>query len=94
MGTRQPFPNAYAFRDALYLISLGGRFWYYYKRNTSKHICVVYTVNECQLKITCLAIGVSDVIQVNTFINEHSRSVDDIITSQPLARSNRVVEGK
>ena len=42
MGSRQTFLNASAFQDALYLISLGVRFRYYYKRNTSKHIYCLY----------------------------------------------------
>ena len=91
MGSRQTFPNASAFWDALYLMSLKGRFWYYYKRNTSKHVCVVCTVNECQWKITCHAISASKVVQVHTFINEHNHSVDDVAASQPLVRSNRAL---
>ena len=31
MGSGQTFPNVSAFRDALYPMSLSGRFWYYYK---------------------------------------------------------------
>ena len=38
MGSGQTFPNVSAFRDALYLMSLSGRFRYYYKRNSYKHI--------------------------------------------------------
>ena len=87
MGSGQTFPNAYAFRDALYLMLVGGRFRYYYKRNTCKHICVVCMVNECQWKI----IGASDVVQVHTFINEHNHSVDDVVASQSLVKPNRAV---
>ena len=28
---------------------------------------------------------------MHTFINEHSHSVDDVVASQPLVRSNRAV---
>ena len=52
---------------------------------------VVYIVNGCLWKITCLAIGVSDVVQVHTFINQHYHSVDDVVSNQSLVRSNRVV---
>ena len=69
IGKGQTFPNAYAFWEALYLMSVGGRFQYYYKRNTCKHMCVVYTVNECQWKIIYLDIGALYVVQVHTFIN-------------------------
>ena len=54
MGTGQTFPNVSAFRDALYLMSLLGRFRYYYKRNSYKHIYVIYTVTDCPWTITCL----------------------------------------
>ena len=37
MGSGQTFANADAFRDALYLMSIAGRFPYYYKKNSCKH---------------------------------------------------------
>ena len=39
MGSGQMFPNASTFRDVVYLMSLSGRFqyYYYYKRNSYKH---------------------------------------------------------
>ena len=89
MGSGQTFSYVSTFWDALYLMSVGGRFQYCYIRNTCKHVCDVCTVNECQWKITCRAIGPSDVVQVYTFINEHSHSVDDVVTSQPLVKSNQ-----
>ena len=48
IGSGQTFSNASALQNVLYIMSLGGRFRYYYKRNTSKNICVVCIVNECQ----------------------------------------------
>ena len=52
MGSGQTFPNVFAFRDALYLMSLSERFRYYYKRNSYKHITVLCTVTNCPWKIT------------------------------------------
>ena len=40
-------------------------------------------------KIICHAIGASDVVQVHTFRNEHSHTVDDVVASQPVVRCNR-----
>ena len=47
MGSGQTFPNVSAFRDDLYLMSLSGRFRYYYKRNSYKHIIVICMVTNC-----------------------------------------------
>ena len=88
MGSGQTFPNVSAFRDALYLMSLSGKFRYYYKRNSYKHITVICTVTNYPWKITCRAVGALDVIQVHTFRNEHSHTVDDVVASQPVVRSN------
>ena len=32
----------------------------------------------------------SHLVQVHTFVNEHRHTVDDIVSSQPLVRCNRV----
>ena len=69
MGSGQTFPNVSTFWDALYLMSLSGKFRYYYKRNSYKHITVICTVTNCPWKITCRVVGASDVVQVHTFRN-------------------------
>ena len=89
MGSGQTFPNVYSFQDALYLMSLSGRFRYYYKRNSYKHITIICTMTNCPWKITYRAIGASDVVQVHTFRNEHSHIVDDMVASQLVVRSSR-----
>ena len=71
-------------------MSLSGRFWYYYKRNSYKHITVICTVTNCPWKITCRVVGASGVVQVHTFRND-SHIVDDMVASQQVVRSNRVV---
>ena len=50
---------------------------------------VICTINGCPWKITCRAIGALDVVQVNTFINHHNHSIDDVVANQPLVRSTR-----
>ena len=32
--------------------------------------------------------GVSNVVKVHTFINDHSHTIDDVVASQPFVRSN------
>ena len=72
-------------------VSLSGRFRYYYKRNSHKHITVICKMTYCLWNITCHAIGASDVVQVHTFQNEHSHTVDDVVASQPVVGSNCAV---
>ena len=91
MGNGQTFPNVSAFWDALYLMSLSGRFWYYYKRNSYKHITIICTMTDCPWKITYCVVSASDVVQVHTFRNEHIHVVDDVVASQPVVRSNCAV---
>ena len=89
MASGQTFPNADAFCDVVYLMSIAGRFWYYYKKNICKRLTVICTVNDCPWKITCRDVGALHLVQVHTFINEHRHTVDDVVSSQPLVRCNR-----
>ena len=88
MGSGQTFPNADAFRDAVYLMSIVGRFRYYYKRNCFKCMTVICIVNGCPWKITCGAVGASHVVQVHTFVNKHRHTINGIVSFQPSVRCN------
>ena len=88
MGSGQTFLNADAFHDAMYLMSIARRFRYYYKRNLFKHMTIICTVNGCPWKITCSVVGVSHVVLVQTFVNEHRHTIDNLVSSQPLVRCN------
>ena len=68
----QIFRNAFKFRDAMYLMSLGGRFRYKFKKNTPKRMSVVCTIDKCPWKITCRALGSTNVVQIHTFENAHN----------------------
>ena len=57
MASGQTFPNADAFRDAMYLMSIAGRFRYYYKKSNCKHMTVIYKVNDCPLEDNLLCCG-------------------------------------
>ena len=41
MASGQTFPNADAFCDVVYLMSIVGRYRYYYKKNSCKHMTVI-----------------------------------------------------
>ena len=89
MGSGQTFQNALEFCDAVYLISLAGQFRYRFKRNTVKHMFVICTLEKCPWKITCRALGSTNVIHVHTFHNVHNHSLDDVVYFQSSMRSNR-----
>nr|CAN82614.1 hypothetical protein VITISV_036126 [Vitis vinifera] len=82
------FPDDIEFHDVVYLMSIAGRFRYCFKRNSMKHVTVVCTVNECPWKFTARAIGELNIVQVHTFQNRHNHSLEDVVTCQPLVRSN------
>ena len=89
MGSGQTFQNVSMFRDAVYWMSVAGKFRYYFKKNSPKHITVVCKVDECPWKITCNAVGYTDTVQVHTFRNVHNHCLDDVASFKPLVRSNR-----
>ena len=90
VGSGHTFPNASGFQDAIYLMSLAGKFRYSYKRNSPKHMTVVCTIEDCPWKITARAIGDSKIVQVHTFRNLHNHCLEDVALCQPLVRSTRV----
>ena len=85
----QIFNNASEFRDALYLMSLAGKFRYSFKRNSPKQMTVVCRVDECPWKITCRAWGSTNTVQVHTFRNVHNHSLEDVASYKPILRSQR-----
>ncbi|RVW82814.1 hypothetical protein CK203_051179 [Vitis vinifera] len=89
MGSGHTFPNVAKFRDVVYLMSIAGRFHYRFKRNSTKHMTVVYTVTKCPWKVTARAVGGSNIVQVHTFHNHHNHSLEDVAACQPLVRSNQ-----
>ena len=89
LGSGQTFRNASEFRDALYLMSLVGRFRYRFKKNTPQRMSLVCTIDNCPWKITCRALGAANVVQFHMFENTHNYSLDDVASSQPTIRANR-----
>ena len=73
----------------MYWMSLARKFRYYFKKNSLKHITIVYKVDECPWKITCNAVGYTGTVQVHAFRNVHNHSLDDVASFKHLVRSNR-----
>ena len=59
------------------MMSLEGRFRYRFKKKNSKQMSVVCTIEKCHWRITCLIIGLANVIQVHTFEIDYNHSLDD-----------------
>ncbi|KAL6314438.1 hypothetical protein AAG906_025923 [Vitis piasezkii] len=74
IGSGHSFPNADEFRNALYTMSLVGRFQYKFKKNSPKRISVC-----CSTKI----------LKVNIFIDVHNHCADVECSSQPSMRGRR-----
>ena len=89
MSSGQIFQNASKLHDAVYLMSLVGRFRYRFKRNTPKHMFVFCAIEKCPWKITCRALGSANVVQVHTFHNVHNHSLNDVVSFQSSIRLNR-----
>ena len=88
MDSGQTFPNTDVFCDVVYLMPIARRFRSYYKKNSYKHMIVICMINDCPWKITCRAVGASQLVQVHMFVNKHRHTVDDVVSSQPLVRCN------
>ena len=89
LGSGHTFSTANEFRDAIYLMSIGGCFRYKFKRNCLKHMTVICVVEGCPWKVTTRAVGRTKIVQVHTFRNEHNHSLEDVSISEPVVRCNR-----
>ena len=56
LASGHTFKNVEEFRNAIYQMSLGGRFEYKYKKNSPTHMSVKFSVEGCHWKITAHAV--------------------------------------
>ncbi|RVW82503.1 hypothetical protein CK203_046270 [Vitis vinifera] len=89
LGSGHTFSTANEFRDAIYLMSVGCRFRYKFKRNCLKHMTVICVVEGCPWKVTARAVGRTKIVQVHTFRNEHNHSLEDVSIFEPVVHCNR-----
>ncbi|KAL6349718.1 hypothetical protein AAG906_041125 [Vitis piasezkii] len=89
IGSGHSFPNADEFRNALYTMSLVGRFQYKFKKNSPKRISVCCLVDGCPWRITANSVGTTKILKVNIFIDAHNHCADVECSSQPSMRGRR-----
>ena len=83
------FPNADEFRNALYTISLVGRFQYKFKKNSPKRISMYCSVDGRPWRIIANSIGTTKNLKVIIFNNVHNHYVDVECSSQPSMQGKR-----
>ncbi|KAL6326014.1 hypothetical protein AAG906_038506 [Vitis piasezkii] len=67
LGLGHTFKNAEEFCNAIYHMSLGGRFEYKYKKNSPMHMSVKCSVEGCPWKITTHAVEGNVILRVHTY---------------------------
>ncbi|XP_034674329.1 uncharacterized protein LOC117905534 [Vitis riparia] len=67
LGSGHTFKNANEFRNAIYQMSLAGRFQYKYKKNSPTHMSVKCSVEDCPWKITAHAVEGNEILRVYTY---------------------------
>ena len=72
LGSGHTFKNAEEFRNAIYQMSLGGRFEYKYKKNSPTHMSVKCSVEGCPWKIIAHAIEGNVILRVHTYQMNHN----------------------
>ena len=89
LGSGHTFSTENEFWDATYLMSVGGHFRYKFKMNCLKHMIVICVVEGCNWKVTTHAVGITKIVQVQTFRNEHNHYLEDVSVSKPTVCCNQ-----
>ncbi|KAL6311724.1 hypothetical protein AAG906_024613 [Vitis piasezkii] len=89
LGSGHTFKNAEEFRNAIYQMSLGGRFEYKYKKNSPTHMSVKCSVDGCPWKITAHAVEGNVILRVHTYQVNHNHIAQDECSSKVKVSSKR-----
>ena len=89
LGSGHTFKNAEEFRNAIYQMSLGGRFQYKYLKNSPKHMSVKCSIELCPWKITAHAVAGNEILRVHTFRDNHNHIAQDQCSSKLKVSSKR-----
>ncbi|RVW13636.1 hypothetical protein CK203_088779 [Vitis vinifera] len=89
LGSGHTFKNAKEFRNAIYQMSLGGRFEYKYKKNSPTHMSVKCSVEGCPWKITTHAVEGNVILRVHTYQVNHNHIAQDECSSKVKVSSKR-----
>ncbi|RVW84418.1 hypothetical protein CK203_040615 [Vitis vinifera] len=90
LGSGHTFKNAEEFRNAIYQMSLGGRFEYKYKKNSPTHMSVKCSVDGCHWKITAHAVEGNVILRVHTYQVNHNHIAQDEGSSKVKVSSREV----
>ncbi|WJZ82781.1 hypothetical protein VitviT2T_002509 [Vitis vinifera] len=91
LGSGHTFKNADEFRNAIYQMSLAGRFQYKYKKNSPTHMSVKCSVEDCPWKITAHAVEGNEILRVYTYQVNHNHIAQDECSSKVRVSSKRGV---
>ena len=91
LGSGHTFKNANEFRNAIYQMSLAGRFQYKYKKNSPTHMSVKCSVEDCPWKITAHAVEGNEILRVYTYQVNHNHIAQDECSSKVRVSSKRGV---
>ncbi|XP_010645949.3 uncharacterized protein LOC104877993 [Vitis vinifera] len=89
LGSGHTFKNADEFRNAIYQMSLAGRFQYKYKKNSPTHMSVKCSVEDCPWKITTHAVEGNEILRVYTYQVNHNHIAQDECSSKVRVSSKR-----
>eukprot|EP00261_Vitis_vinifera_P030664 XP_019071907.1 PREDICTED: uncharacterized protein LOC104882791 [Vitis vinifera] len=82
LGSGHTFKNADEFRNAIYQMSLAGRFQYKYKKNSPTHMSVKCSVEDCPWKITTHAVEGNEILRVYTYQVNHNHIAQNECSSK------------
>ena len=91
LGSGHTFKNAYEFQNAIYQMSLAGRFQYKYKKNSPTHMSVKCLIEGCPWKITTHAVEGNEILRVYTYQVNHNHIAQDERSSKVKVSSKRGV---
>ncbi|XP_059591129.1 uncharacterized protein LOC109121789 [Vitis vinifera] len=91
LGSGHTFKNVDEFRNAIYQMSLAGRFQYKYKKNSPTHMSVKCSVEDCPWKITAHAVEGNEILRVYTYQVNHNHIAQDECSSKVRVSSKRGV---
>ena len=91
LGSGHTFKNADEFRNAIYQMSLAGRFQYKYKKNSLTHMSVKCSIQGCPWKIIAHAVEGNEILRVYTYQVNHNHIAQDECSSKVRVSSKRGV---
>ena len=91
LGSGHTFKNADEFRNAIYQMSLAGRFQYKYNKNSPTHMSIKCLVEGCPWNITIHAVKRNEILQVHTYQVNHHITQDECSSKVRVSLKRGVV---